>query len=95
MKDLPSVYVSPIHKEVKNNTEMFYSKLLEEKKQKNIVREIDRIFHASDFVYKSRVEIETKEGKEEYVIIGKTSSSLLTLDGQRIAIDQIIDIKKL
>ena len=47
MKELPKVYVSPIDKDLRNNKDMFYSKLLDPKKDtKDIMREIDKIFHS-------------------------------------------------
>jgi len=96
LKDLPKVYASPIEKKVQNNKEMFYSRLLEEKKDsKNILKEIDKIFSSRDFVYKSRVEITTKDGIIETNLVGKNASSILTLDGKSIKITEIKDIKKL
>ena len=41
LKDLPKVFAKPIEKEVKNNKDLFYSKLLDERSSKNILKEID------------------------------------------------------
>lgn len=95
MKDLPKVFAKPIEKEVKNNKDLFYSKLLDERRSKNILKEIDEIFHDRNFVYKSDVEITTKDGTMIKTIVGKNGSSLLTLDGEAIRIIDIEDIKKL
>ena len=95
MKDLPKVFAKPIEKEVKNNKDLFYSKLLDERSSKNISKEIDEIFHDRNFVYKSDVEITTKDGTMIKTIVGKNGSSLLTLDGEAIRIIDIEDIKKL
>ena len=95
MKDLPKVFAKPIEKEVKNNKDLFYSKLLDERSSKNILKEIDEIFHDRNFVYKSDVEITTKDGTKIKTIVGKNGSSLLTLDGEAIRIIDIEDIKKL
>ncbi len=96
MKDLPKVYASPINKQIENNKEMFYSRLLEEKNgPKNISKEIDKIFKSRDFVYKSKVSITTKNGIIETNLVGKNASSILTLDGKSIKITDILDIKKL
>lgn len=95
MKDLPKVFAKPIEKEVKNNKDLFYSKLLDERSSKNILKEIDEIFHDRNFVYKSDVEITTKDGTMIKTIVGKNGSSLLTLDGEAIRIIDIEDIKKL
>lgn len=96
MEKLPKVFAKPIEKEIENNRNMFYSKLLEEKKdRKNILKEIDKIFKSSDFVYKSKVEITTKDGIIETNLVGKNGGSILTLDGKSIRITDIVDIKKL
>lgn len=95
LKDLPKVFAKPIEKEVKNNKDLFYSKLLDERRSKNILKEIDEIFHDRNFVYKSDVEITTKDGTMIKTIVGKNGSSLLTLDGEAIRIIDIEDIKKL
>lgn len=95
MKELPKVYVNPIEKNLQNNKDLFYSRLMSDRKgTKDVMREIDYIFHSKDFVYKSRVEITTHEGIIETTLIGKTQTSLLTMDGKRIPITEIEDIKK-
>ena len=96
LKDLPKVFAKPIEKDMRNNEEIFYSRLFHERKdQKDILKEIDKIFGSKDFVYKSKVEITTKDGVFEEEIVGKSGSSLLTLDGKSISIPTILDIKKL
>ena len=79
MKELPKVFVSPIEKKIDNNKNLFYSRLLGDRKDtKDILKEIDSIFHSKNFVYKSKVEITTKDGVFEEVIVGRTGTSLLT-----------------
>ena len=96
MKELPKVYANPMEKDLHNNKEMFYSKLLEDRcGTKNILKEIDSIFGSKDFVYKSKVEITTKSDVFETEIVGKSGSYLLTMDGEKISIPSILDIKKL
>ena len=96
MKELPKVFVSPIDKKIKNNKDLFYSKLLGDRKDtKDILKEIGAIFHSKDFVYKSKVEITTDEGVQEEYIVGKSGASLLTLDGKAILIATIKDIRKI
>ena len=87
MKELPKVFVSPIEKKIDNNKNLFYSRLLGDRKDtKDILKEIDSIFHSKNFVYKSKVEITTKYGVFEEVIVGRTGTSLLTMDGKSILI---------
>lgn len=96
LRDLPKVYAKPIEKKIQNNKEMFYSRLLEEKKDsRSILKEIDKIFTSRDFVYKSNVQITTKDEILETVLVGRNGSSLLTMDGKSILISTIKDIKKL
>jgi len=96
LKDLPKVFSKPIEKELRNNTDLFYSRLLEPKKDtKNLLKEIDAIFKSPNFVYKSKVEVTTKDGILETTIVGKSGNSLLTMDGKQIRITDITDIKKL
>ncbi len=96
MKDLPKVFAKPIEKDMRNNEEIFYSRLFHERKDsKDILKEIDRIFGSKDFVYKSKVELTTKDGVFEETIVGKSGTSLLTMDGKTIPIPSILDIKKL
>ena len=96
MKELPKVYANPVDKDLHNNKEMYYSKILEDRgKTKNMIKEIDSIFGSKDFVYKSKVEITTKSDVFVTEIVGKSGSDLLTMNGEKIPIPSIIDIKKL
>ena len=96
MKELPKVFVSPIEKKIQNNKDLFYSKLLGDRKDtRDILKEIDNIFHSKNFVYKSQVEIVTKDGVSEETLVGKTGTSLLTMDGKAIPISEIREIKKI
>lgn len=95
MKELPKVFVSPIEKKLNNNKDTFYSPLGDRKSTKDILREIDNIFHSKNFVYKSRAKITTKSGVLEETIVGKTGTSLLTMEGKAIPISDITDIEKI
>ena len=96
MKELPKVFVSPIEKKIQNNKDLFYSKLLGDRKDtRDILKDIDNIFHSKNFVYKSQVEIVTKNGVSEETLVGKTGTSLLTMDGKAIPISEIREIKKI
>lgn len=95
MKELPKVFVSPIEKKLNNNKDTFYSPLGDRKSTKDILREIDNIFHSKNFVYKSRAKITTKSGVLEETIVGKTGTSLLTMEGKAIPISDITDIEKM
>ena len=95
MKELPKVFVSPIEKKIQNNKDLFYSKLLGDRKDtRDILKDIDNIFHSKNFVYKSQVEIVTKNGVSEETLVGKTGTSLLTMDGKAIPISEIREVKQ-
>ncbi len=94
MKELPKVYASPMEKNVQNNKDFYYSKFMANQNSKNILREIDNIFHDRSFVYKSEVEITTKDGTILTTLVGKNGNSLLTMDGKTFKITDIMDIKK-
>lgn len=93
LKDLPKVFQSPMEKKIDNNKELFYSRLKEMKQDKNIPRKIDTIFHDRSFVYKKEVEITVNNQTEVKTIVGKSGNYLLTLDGDKIKISDIKDIK--
>ncbi len=96
MKDLPRVYANPIDKELNNyQKETKLSNEFRHSSEKNLSMKIRDIFKSSNFIYKSRVRITTKEGQKEKVIVGKTENALLTMDGEKIKIIDIYDIEKI
>ena len=97
MKDLPSVSAFPIEKKLDNSQERFYgtSEELIPSKKVNVVAKINQIFASNNHVYKSRVRIKLKNDTQERTIIGKTSTELLTMTGEKIKIVDIIDIEKI
>ena len=95
-RELPKVFVNNIGK-INNNEEVFYSynDIKEEDNNINyfdIQKRIDNIFKSNDFVYKKKVHIKTKYSDKDYIIISKSYDYLLTIDGEKIFIDNIIDI---
>lgn len=94
MEKLPKVFANGIERELKNNLEMFDSRLRNNKIKVDIRKEIDKIFNSKDFVYKSIVEIRLKDKVITTTLVGKNSSSIFTLDGNAIPINDIIEIKK-
>lgn len=93
-KNLPNVFAVPIDKKIENNKNIFMSSKKEERGEKINKNEINKIFNSKNHVYKTRVIITTSSGEKEVDIIGMNSDNLLTLDGQVIAISDIIEIKK-
>jgi len=96
MKDLPSVSAFPIKKKLDNSQERYYgSSHLMPSKKVNVISKINEIFASNNHVYKSRVRITFKNDTSERTIVGKTSTQLLTLTGEKINIVDIIDIEKI
>ncbi len=101
-KKVPKIFVNKIDK-INNNKEVFYSfknnNDFEYEKEKNIQinefdmqNKIDRLFRTNDFIYKKTFHIKTKYSEGNYTIISKSYDYLLTIDGNRIYIKDIIDI---
>lgn len=97
MNDLPKVYANKIDKEFKNTQEIYYgdNRSIEKKDLLTISKKINEIFASSNHVYKSRVKITFSDKIVEKIIIGKTQNYLITLDGEQIKIDNIMDIVKI
>lgn len=96
--NLPRVYANPINKELKNNLDYYVSNTNEERSinSENIPRKINEIFASPNHVYKSRVRIRLFDNQElETTIIGKTGDYLLTLNGDKISINNIANIEKI
>lgn len=96
-KDLPKVFANPINKELKNNNDIYYSYSREERhsSQGNILDKINYIFASPHHVYKSLVLLKTKKGQLKTTIVGKSGNFLLTLNGEKINILDIIDIERI
>lgn len=95
-KDLPRVYVNPINKEINNNLDIYYKgRIKEVPKNIDITKKINQIFASTSHVYKSKVRITTENDTFETTIVGKTGSDLLSLNGERIHINNIQNIEKI
>ena len=94
---VPKVFVNNI-KKINNNKTVFYSykEKVEEKEtylsELEIQNKINNIFKAKDFVYKKRIFIKTKYEEGYFTIISKNIEYLLTLEGKRIYIKDILKI---
>ena len=96
-KDLPKVYANPIDKDIRNNDNIFYGKNEELKLDRNInvYEKINQIFASPHHVYKSNVLVKTKNGELKTTIVGKSGNFLLTLNGEKINMLDILDITRL
>jgi hypothetical protein len=92
-KDLPNIFKGIINKD--NNQEK--SVLGEKKKEiinKDVNKEIRKIFTSKDFIYKAEVLITLKDNtKIKKTIIGTNNNSLITIDDELIDINNISQIE--
>ena len=97
MNNLPKVTAFEIKEKLNNSQERFYGSndYINNEKPRNIMSKINDIFSDSNYVYKSNVRITLKDDTKDEVIIGRTKDELLTIKGDKIKIDNIIDIKKM
>lgn len=96
MKELPSVTAFEINKKLNNYQEKYVcNESLRGNKDVNVISKINNIFSSNNHVYKSKVRIYTNNNVLEKIIVGKTSTSLLTIDGEKINIINIVDIEKI
>lgn len=101
MKRIPEIYVNKINK-IKNNREVYYSykddndygePIKEEISPYEIRNKINDLFKSNDFIYKKKFHIKTKYDENDYIVISKSYDYLLTINGERIYIDNILEIE--
>lgn len=94
------IFVNKISKNIDNNKRVYYSVyddsdevVINEVNHYDIQNRIDILFKCNDFIYKKKFLIKTKEFEKEFVIISKSYDYLLCMNGDKIFIKDIIDIK--
>lgn len=106
-KKLPEVFHNSIDKKLNNNEDFYYSannsndnntndKKIDNREinfNKSIHQKINEIFASSGYVYKANVKITTNDGIINKRIIGRNNKYLITMDNEKIPIDNIIDIE--
>ena len=96
-KDLPNIYKGVVN----TNNNQNESVLGEEKEKitidnKDIKKDINRIFNSPSFIYKADVLITLSDSKTiKKTIIGKNNNSLITIDDELININNISKIEKI
>ena len=96
MKDLPRVFPGKVLDNLQNTQDIFYgSDRVVSADKGSIIKKINDIFASKDHVYKSKVEVKLKNGTGIETIVGKTSTDLITIEGKKIKIIDIEDIKKI
>ena len=99
-KNLPRVFANPINRNINNNLDYYVSKPeslnVREVKEENVLIKINEIFVSPNHVYKIKVLVKLSDNTErEIVIVGKTNTYLLTLNGNKLRINDIIHIEKI
>ena len=96
-KDLPRVYANPIDKDIRNNNDIYYGRNEEIRNstKANVYEKINQIFASPHHVYKSNVLIKTKNGEIKTTIVGKSGNYLLSLNGEKINMIDIVDIERI
>lgn len=99
MKELPRMYHNKITKEINNNDKMYTTMYKNKevinnkiKNNKSIEQKIHDIFNSPNYIYKIDVVIETDNNKVKKRIVGKTKTSIITIDNEYIPINTIRDI---
>ena len=103
MKKVPKIFVNNLSK-INNNKEVFYSYKdndFEYEKEEVIIpneyemqQKINKLFRSIDFIYKKKFHIKTINGEGTYTVISKSYDYLLTIDGEKILIRNIINIEE-
>ena len=91
--EIPKIFINN-KKKIDNNKVVFYSSKDNnvDKININVNNKLNEILNANNFIYKKKIRIKTYKNEEDYIIISKNNNYLLTIDGKRIYIDDIIDI---
>ena len=96
---LQKVFINKIDKNIKNNKESYYYKgdepIIIDNADINVKETINEIFNSDSFVYKVKVDIKFKNGKSKvYEIVAMKNNELISIDGDKIKVDDIVNIKK-
>ena len=98
MKELPKVFANKISDNINNTQEIFYGSdrgTVNKPSKDTIIKKINNIFASTNHVYKSRVRITLNNGLVEKTIVGKNNTHLITINGELIKINDILDIKRI
>ena len=91
----PSVFVNKIDHRLNNNEQVFES-FREEKEEiienVDVRKKLKDIFSSPKYVYKADTVIKTNKGTIEKTIVGMNKDEILTIDNEKIKIEDIVDI---
>lgn len=101
IKKLPKIYQNKINKKIKNNKEVYYISL-SNNKEENVTKTndidieliLDGIFSGKRQAYNIPVIIKTNTKVYDTFLVARTSNYILTIDQDRIKPEEIIYIKR-
>lgn len=100
IKKLPKIYQNNINKKINNNKTTYHLKYnnidIEPNNMINysVDEVIDSIFNSTGYAFNKKVIIKTNDKTYNTSLIAKRNNYILTLDNDRIKIDDIISIKR-
>ena len=96
------IFVNKLNNNIDNNKKVYYSVYDDYNDYSeelgdyyDIQNRINILFKSNDFIYKKKFLIKTYEYEKVFTIISKSYDYLLSIDGDRIFIKDIIDIKNI
>ncbi len=104
IKKLPKIYQNDINKKINNNKTTYHLKynamedsddrILREMTNEEVNEVIDNIFNTTGYAFNTKVIIKTNNKTYNTSLIAKRNGYILTLDEDKIKIDDIIVIKR-
>lgn len=98
---LPKVFRNNKVVKPNNNMDKFYSKgnsnieINDNLKKVLLNKKIEDLFNPKTFIYKVKAAITLSNGDKEVTLIKKTNDYLLTINNEKLMINDIVDIKKI
>lgn len=95
MNKLPKVFANNICKDLNNEQKVFKSGDNMLRNEPVSISDIDRILNSNRHIYGSKVRIYNGSGYEDKVIISRNNNYLITIDNEKIRINNIKKIELL
>ena len=101
MKKLPKIYQNEISKSIKNNKTIFRFKNEDVRSTKPVNKNdtiedvLDEIFNGIGYAINIPVKIKTKDKTYETTLVARTKKSIVTIDNDVIAVDDILLLEKI
>lgn len=96
MNELPKVFVNPIDHKINNTQDIFRSdnKYPEYNLNKKVtIKDVDNILNSNRHVFRSHVKVLIGNSYKDITIISRQGNFLITIDNEKIPIDDIKSIE--